>query len=69
MKWCKYGGSIDFAYSVGNDATFGVAKLGVYLDSTSGYSNSYTNSDPDPAGKAIPGLRVSTLLTSPFQTL
>ena len=59
------------------DATFGGAKLGVYLDSTSGYSNdstsgysnSYTNSDPDPAGKAIPGLRVSTLLTSPFQTL
>jgi hypothetical protein len=51
------------------DATFGGAKLGVYLDSTSGYSNSYTNGDPDPAGKAIPGLRVSTLLTSPFQTL
>ena len=35
------------------DATFGGAKLGVYLDSTSGYSNSYTNGDPDPAGNAI----------------
>jgi hypothetical protein len=52
-----------------SDSTFGGAKLGVYLDSTSGYYNSYTNSDPDSAGKAIPGLRVSTLLTSPFQTL
>jgi hypothetical protein len=67
------------------DNTNGGARLGVYLDSTSGSSSissssstsssspistkSFSTADPNPAGRAIPGLRVATLLTSPFQTL
>jgi len=47
------------------DNTFGGARLGVYLDSTGAFA---ALSDPNPAGAAIPGLRVATLLTSRLQT-
>jgi hypothetical protein len=49
------------------DNTFGGARLGVYLDSTGAFAGE--RGDPNPAGAAIPGLRVATLLTSRLQTL
>ena len=59
-----------------HDTTSGGARLGVYLDSTGGELLSTITTgasgkvhDPNPAGRAIPGLRVATLLTSPYQTL
>lgn len=47
-----------------SDATPGGMRLGVYIDSTG-----YGYNDPDPSGRAVPGVRVATLLTSPYQSL
>jgi len=44
------------------DNTFGGARLGVTLDTR--VESSFGGGDPNPSGSAMPGLRVSTLLTS-----
>jgi hypothetical protein len=49
-----------------SDATTSGMRLGVYIDST-GAGGGFT--DPDPSGRAVPGVRVATLLTSPYQSL
>ena len=52
------------------DASAGGARLAVYVDSSNATSGAPGHAgDPNPAGRAIPGLRVATLVTSPLQTL
>jgi hypothetical protein len=48
------------------DSTSGGARLGVTLD-TRGFTAAV--GDPNPSGRAMPGLQVATLLTSPRQSL